>query len=190
VSRYTPNSGSAAPRRRNADTSIPVDGRGRSSCVPGAGSNGSFCNSDWHVARNVCGVPTALSAQALNDLSSQVLSGAVTVHRAVGPGLFESAYLACLAYELTSINLHVERQRAIPLVYRGVVMDCGYRADLVVQHALLLEVKAVDSLTPLHAQQLYTYLRLGDYRLGLLLNFGAPTMKEGIRRVVNGFPDR
>lgn len=135
-------------------------------------------------------MPSPLSAEALNDLSFQVLSGAVTVHRAVGPGLFENAYLACLAYELTSIGLHVERQTAIPLIYRGVTMDCAYRADLVVQHALLVEVKAVDLITPLHAQQLYTYLRLGNYRLGLLLNFGAATMKEGIKRVVNGFPDR
>ena len=132
----------------------------------------------------------ALSADALNDLSSKILAGAVAVHRVVGPGLLESAYLTCLEYELRSMDLHVERQIPIPLVYRGVTMSCAFRADLIVQHAIVLEVKAFDRILPLHAQQLYTYLRLGDYRLGLVLNFGAATMKEGIKRVVNDFPDR
>ena len=132
----------------------------------------------------------ALSADALNDLSSKILAGAVAVHRVVGPGLLESAYLTCLEYELRSMDLHVERQIPIPLVYRGVTMSCAFRADLIVQHAIGLEVKAFDRILPLHAQQLYTYLRLGDYRLGLVLNFGAATIKEGIKRVVNDFPDR
>jgi GxxExxY protein len=135
-------------------------------------------------------MPVPLSAEALNALSSKVLAGAVAVHRAIGPGLLEGAYLACLECELRSMDLQVERQVSIPLVYRGMRMSCAYRADLVVEHALLLEVKAIDALTPLHAQQLYTYLRLADYRLGLLLNFGAATMKQGIKRIVNDFPDR
>ena len=131
-----------------------------------------------------------LSAGALNDLSAVILGAAVAIHRSVGPGLLEAAYVSCLVFELRSTGLDVQRQCAIPLVYRGVTMDCVYRADLVVERSVLVEVKALDRTTPLHKQQLYTYLRMGDYRLGLLLNFGAATMKEGITRVVNGFPDR
>jgi GxxExxY protein len=135
-------------------------------------------------------MPTPLSSSALNDLSASVLGAAVAIHRAVGPGLLENAYLACLEHDLRAMNLHVERQVPIPFVYRGVTVPCAYRADMVVQRALLVEVKSLEALALVHRQQLYTYLRLGDYRLGLLLNFGAATMKEGIKRVVNGFPDR
>jgi GxxExxY protein len=135
-------------------------------------------------------MPTTLSASALNDLSAKVLGAAVAIHRVVGPGLLERAYLACLEHELRSTSLHVEAQVPIPFIYNGKTIDCAYRADLIVEHALLVEVKAIEAIALLHRQQLYTYLRLGDYRLGLLLNFGAATMKDGITRVVNRFPDR
>jgi GxxExxY protein len=90
---------------------------------------------------------------------------------------------------LSSAELSIEVQKSLPLMYRGVRVDCAYRADLVVEGQVLVEVKALESLAPIHKQQLYTYLRVADYRVGLLLNFGARTMKEGIKRVVNDFPE-
>jgi GxxExxY protein len=94
-----------------------------------------------------------------------------------------------LCFDLSTSGLKLERQKPLPLVYRGVKIDCAYRADLVVAGQVLVEVKAMESLAPIHSQQLYTYLRIADCRVGLLLNFGARTMKDGIKRVVNGFPE-
>jgi GxxExxY protein len=131
----------------------------------------------------------AASAESLNRLTSTIVQAGVRVHRALGPGLLESAYLGCLCYELSSAELSNEVQKSLPLMYRGVRVDCAYRADLVVEGQVLVEVKALESLAPIHKQQLYTYLRVADYRVGLLLNFGARTMKEGIKRVVNDFPE-
>jgi len=102
----------------------------------------------------------------------------------------ESAYAACLQHDLSSAGLAVERQKPLPLMYRGLKVDCAYRADMVIAGLVLAEVKAVDAPHNVHRRQVNTYLRLGDYRVGLLLNFGAPTMKQGIERIVNGFPDR
>lgn len=132
---------------------------------------------------------TPLTAHELNQLTSAVIANAITVHRELGPGLLESAYLACLLHELSSSSLRVETQRPLSLVYRGVKIDCVYRADLIVNEAVLVEVKALDDIAPVHARQLRTYLRLAGCRVGLLLNFGAATMKDGIKRVVNGFPE-
>ena len=134
-------------------------------------------------------MPPSTTAATLNRLTSSVLDAAIRIHRALGPGMLESAYLTCLEYEMTEARLEFERQKSVPLVYKGVTINCGYRADLVVDRSVLIEVKAVEALAPIHIQQLQTYLRLGDYRVGLLLNFGAPTMKAGIKRVVNRFPD-
>ena len=133
---------------------------------------------------------TTATAETLNRLTSSVLDAAIRIHRALGPGLLESAYLACLEYELTEDQLQIERQRAVPLVYKGVRIDCGFRAEIVVECSVLIEVKAQEAIAPIHTRQLQTYLRLGRYPVGLLLNFGAPTMKAGIRRMVNGFPDQ
>ena len=133
-------------------------------------------------------VPPPVSADDLNRLTSTVIAAAIGIHRALGPGLLESAYLACLVHDLTSASLHIDRERSVPLVYRGVSVACAYRADLVVENLVLVEVKAVDMLGPIHSQQVRTYLRLADLPVGLLLNFSAPTMKEGIKRIVNGFP--
>ena len=130
------------------------------------------------------------SAEGLNAVSSRIIAAAIEVHREVGPGLMESAYLRCLDHQLRADRLHTNTQVAIPLVYRDVTLDCVYRADILVEDSVLIEVKALEAVAPIHEQQLYTYLRLGDFRLGLLLNFGGATMKEGIRRVVNRFPDR
>ena len=133
---------------------------------------------------------TSATAETLNRLTWSVLDAAIRIHRALGPGLLESAYLACLEYELTEAQLRIERQRAVPLVYRVVRIDCGFRADIVVESSVLIEVNAQEAIAPIHTRQLQTYLRLGQYPVGLLLNFGAPTMRAGIKRIVNNFPDQ
>lgn len=134
------------------------------------------------------GMTDAPSAAALNQLTETIIGAAIRIHRALGPGLLESAYVACLAYELKEAGLHFESQQAVPLVYGNLSLPCAYRADLLVERCVLLEVKALDAISPLHVRQLRTYLRLADCRVGLLLNFGALTMREGITREVNRFP--
>lgn len=126
--------------------------------------------------------------ESLNRLTSSVIEAAIRIHRTLGPGLLESAYLQCLRFELISAGLNVESAKALSLLYRGVTIDCAYRADLVVEGVVIVEVKALDSLAPIHSRQLYTYLRVADCRVGLILNFGAMTLRDGIKRVVNGFP--
>jgi GxxExxY protein len=129
------------------------------------------------------------TAESLNQLTSVVVQAAIRVHRALGPGLLESAYLGCLCYELSLSGVAFETQKALPLVYQGMKIDCAYRVDLVVAKSVIVEVKALEFLAPIHSRQLYTYLRVADCRVGLILNFGAPTMKEGIKRVVNDLPE-
>jgi GxxExxY protein len=128
------------------------------------------------------------SADTLNVLTSAIIACAIRVHRVLGPGLLENAYLACLCHEIRSARFNTEVQKALPLIYRGITIDCAYRVDLLVERLVVIEVKAVDVLTPIHIQQLHTYLRLANCPVGLLLNFGAATMKAGIKRVVNNFP--
>jgi GxxExxY protein len=132
----------------------------------------------------------SLTADTLNQITSIILTAAIGIHRTLGPGLLESAYLSFLIHDLVTAQLRIERQKALPLIYRGMSIECAYRADLVVEESVLIEVKALDTLAPIHSQQLYTYLRLGKYPVGLMLNFGAPTMRAGIKRMVNGFPDK
>jgi GxxExxY protein len=134
-------------------------------------------------------MPVQLDAAALNHITSTIISAAIGIHRALGPGLFERAYLACLCHDLEAAALQIEVQKGIPLLYRGVRIDCVYRADLVVATSVLVEVKALEATAAIHDQQLRTYLRLGGYPVGLLLNFGAATMKAGIKRAVNNFPE-
>jgi GxxExxY protein len=112
----------------------------------------------------------------MNDLSERVIKAAVDVHRALGPGLLEAAYEECLAFELIGRGFRVDRQRRLPLRYRDYVLDCAYRMDLVVQDALLVEVKAVDRLLAVHSRQLATYLRHSGLGAGLLMNFNAPAL--------------
>jgi len=111
------------------------------------------------------------------------------VHSALGPGLLESAYEACLAYELIRAGVYAETQKPLPLVYQTVKLECGYRIDLLVERKLIVEVKAVDALAEIHFAQVLTYLRLSDLRLALLLNFNVVHMKDGIRRIVNEFEE-
>jgi GxxExxY protein len=132
----------------------------------------------------------AATADALNKITSRIIEAAIDIHRALGPGLLESAYLTCLTRDLNDARVPIETQLAIPLVYKNLRIDCAYRADLVVAGSVLVEVKAIDAIAPIHRQQVNTYLRLGNYRVGLLLNFGERTMKAGIERIANRFPDK
>ena len=124
-----------------------------------------------------------------NEIAKEVVDAAFKVHTTLGPGLLESVYEAILARELTSRGLAVSRQHPIPIHYEGLTIEEGFRADLIVDDLVILELKSVEQLAPLHKKQLLTYLRLADKRLGLLLNFGAPVIKDGIVRVANGMPD-
>jgi GxxExxY protein len=133
-------------------------------------------------------VATTFTLEAINQLTSTIIAGGIKVHRTLGPGLLENAYLACLCHELTSEGLRFETQKPLPVFYCGTRIDCAYRADLIVERAVIVEVKAVDAIPAVYTRQLRTYATLADCRVGLLLNFGAPTMKDGIKRIVNGFP--
>lgn len=119
-----------------------------------------------------------------DPLSNRVLGCALEVHRALGPGLLENVYEQALAFELISAGLPVETQVAMPVAYKSVKLDCGCRLDLLVDRSLVIELKSVEKLLPLHEAQLLTYLRLGGYRTGLLLNFNVPLFKDGIKRMV------
>jgi GxxExxY protein len=120
----------------------------------------------------------------LNDLSERIIGCALQVHQALGPGLLESACEACLAYELEKSGLKVERQKALPVTYREVTIDCGYRVDLIVADSIIVELKAIDQIAPMHEAQLLTYLKLSGKRVGLLINFNVKLLKQGIRRLV------
>jgi GxxExxY protein len=126
----------------------------------------------------------------LNALTQTIISAAIAVHRELGPGMLESAYEACLAFELLDRGLFVERQKALPLIYRGQTLDCGYRIDLMVARLVIVEIKAVERFERVHSAQLLSYLRLSGCKVGLLLNFNVKWLvDDGIKRVVNGFPD-
>ena len=121
----------------------------------------------------------------INLLTEQTIGEAIEVHRNLGPGLLESAYEECLAHELGLRGVAYERQRPLPIRYKGVKLDCGYRLDLVVDRRVILELKAVEQLLPIHEAQLLTYLRLSGIRYGLLMNFHVPVLIQGIRRLAN-----
>ena len=121
----------------------------------------------------------------LNRITEIIIGAAMAVHRELGPGLLESAYEACLAYELPERGLSVERQKALPVRYRGVNVDCGYRIDLLVEGKVIVELKAVERLEAIHKAQLLSYLKLSGCKVGLLINFNVKILKDGIRRLVN-----
>lgn len=120
-----------------------------------------------------------------NELSKIVFDCALKVHQSLGPGLLESAYEECLFYELKKSNLNVQKQKALPLVYKEVKLDVGYRIDVIIENKLILEIKSVEALNEVHFAQLLTYLKLTDCKLGLLINFNVALIKNGIKRVVN-----
>ena len=119
-----------------------------------------------------------------NELSNKIIGCAIEVHRELGPGLLENAYKECLAFELKKEGLNIEVEKPIPLFYREIKIDCGYRADIIVEDTVILELKSVDELNNIHLAQVLTYLRLAECSLGLLINFNVKLLKEGIKRVV------
>ncbi len=125
-------------------------------------------------------------AERLNGISKAIIGAAIEVHRALGPGLLESTYEACLVYELTQREIRVEQQKPVPITYKNVKLDCGYRMDLFVEDAVIVELKAIDALAPIHEAQLLSYLKLANLKLGLLINFNVKILTQGIKRLVNG----
>ena len=121
----------------------------------------------------------------INEITESIIGAAIAVHRALGPGLLESAYEACLAYDLVDSGFLVERQKGLPVVYRGVELDCGYRIDLLVENKVIVELKAVEKILPIHEAQLLSYLKLSGCKVGLLINFNVKVLKTGIRRLIN-----
>jgi GxxExxY protein len=121
----------------------------------------------------------------LNEISGQIIDAAVHIHIKLGPGLLESVYERILAHELDKRGLAVERQVPVPIDYDNIRFEEGFRADLIIEKSVIVELKSVEAMAPVHSKQLLTYLKLMDYRLGLLINFGAPLLKDGIKRIVN-----
>ncbi len=121
----------------------------------------------------------------VEKLSYKVIGSALKVHRSLGPGLLESAYQECLMYLLKKEGLYVEKEKPMPIVFEDVELDCGYRLDLLVEEKLVIELKAVEALNDIHLAQVLSYLKLGDFKLGLLINFNVKKLKKGIKRVIN-----
>ena len=126
---------------------------------------------------------------SLDSITRRIIGAAIEVHRALGPGLLESAYEACLAYELIRRGFEVKQQLALPVQYENVKLDCGYRVDILVDDKVIIEVKAVEGLAPIHQAQVLSYLKMSGLRVGLLINFNVTTLTKGLKRIVNEFPD-
>ena len=124
-----------------------------------------------------------------NEIAKKIVDSAYQVHRKLGPGLLESVYETVLAYELEKRGLSVKRQVQVPILYEGISFNEGFRADLIVEDKVIVELKSVETVAPVHKKQLLTYLRLADKKLGLLINFGCALIRNGITRVVNGLED-
>jgi GxxExxY protein len=125
----------------------------------------------------------------VDNLTQEVIGAAIEVHRALGPGLLESAYETCLCHELRLRKMPFERQKELPVRYKGVQLDCGYRLDVLVASAVVVELKAIEALLPIHEAQVLSYLRLGGWPIGLLINFHVPVLKHGIKRIVRGLEE-
>jgi GxxExxY protein len=125
----------------------------------------------------------------INVLTREIIGAAISVHEELGPGLMESAYEACMVHELTHRGLRVERQKPLPVVYRGLALECGYRLDLLVEESVVVELKSVEMIERIHCKQLLTYLKLSKMQVGLLINFNVERLREGIKRIVNGLKD-
>ena len=123
--------------------------------------------------------------KAINKITETIIGSAIAVHKSLGPGLLESAYETCLAFELADHGLSVERQKALPIIYRDVKLDCGYRLDLLVEKKVIVELKAIDQLLPIHSAQLLSYLKLSGCKVGLLINFNVKILKNGLCRIIN-----
>jgi GxxExxY protein len=120
--------------------------------------------------------------EKLNKITETIIGAAINVHRALGPGLLESAYEACIVYDLVKTGLNIEQQKPLPIMYRNVKLECGYRIDILVENSVIVEIKSVETLLPIH-------LKLSNCRVRLLINFNVEALKNGIKRIVNNFPD-
>ena len=127
------------------------------------------------------------STNQIDRIAKELVDAAFKVHSSLGPGLLESAYEACIAHELTKRGYRVERQKPQPVIYEGLEIEVGYRLDLLVEDVIIIELKAVEQLAPIHQAQLLTYLKLSNKQLGFLINFNVPLIKNGIRRIANQF---
>lgn len=125
----------------------------------------------------------------INEITNEIIGAAIEVHRVLGPGLLESAYEECLCHELGFRGVSYSRQKELPVSYKGIRLDCGYRLDLLVANSVVVEIKAIDGLLPIHEGQLLTYLKMGGWQVGLLMNFNVPVLKDGIRRIVHGLKE-
>ena len=121
-----------------------------------------------------------------NELANRIIGLAIEVHKSLGPGLLESAYKECLCYKIGKSGLLVQKEKPMPLIFEEVRLECGYSIDLLVENKLVIEIKSVDALNEIHLAQTLTYLKLGNYKLGLLINFNVLLLKDGIKRVING----
>jgi len=120
-----------------------------------------------------------------NELTGKIIGAAIEVHKALGPGLLESAYKECLYYKLFQNGLNVVKEKPMPLIFEEVILECGYRIDLLVENKIVIELKSVEALNDIHLAQTLTYMKLGNYKLGLLINFNVLMLKDGIKRVIN-----
>ncbi|MBU0559338.1 MAG: GxxExxY protein [Bacteroidetes bacterium] len=120
----------------------------------------------------------------LNKITEKIIGCAIEVHKFLGPGLLESAYEECLSYELTKSGLNIERQKPVPVVYKEVKLDCGYRSDILVENLVVIELKASEGITPVHEAQVLTYLKFAEKKIGLLINFNVLRLKDGLRRFI------
>lgn len=127
-------------------------------------------------------------AERLNMITDKIIGVAIDVHRALGPGLLESTYEACMVYDLVERGLKVEQQKPLPVTYKNVKLDCGYRLDLLVEEEVIVELKSVEKLLPIHRAQVMSYLKLSGFAVALLINFNVDILKNGIQRIVNNFP--
>jgi len=132
-------------------------------------------------------IAEAAEAGALNEITNKIIGAAIEVHRHLGPGLLESAYEECLCYELSQLGMRFRRQVHLPIAYKGLKLDCAYKMDLVVEDEVVVELKAIDQLLPIHSQQLVTYLKASRKQIGLLINFSEPVLKKGLRRILNRY---
>ena len=123
--------------------------------------------------------------EEINRITEKIIGAAIEVHRELGPGLLESAYETCLSFELAERGLGVDRQKPLPIVYKGIRLDAGYQLDLLVEENVVVEIKAVEELAPIHQAQLLSYLKLSGCKIGLLINFNVPVLKNGIKRIIN-----
>ena len=131
----------------------------------------------------------AAETPRVDGLTGKIIGACIEIHRALGPGLLESAYEECLCRELTLSGVSFERQKSLPVLYKGMKLDCGYRLDVVVESSIVCELKAVEILLPVHKAQVLTYLKLSGCTLGLLINFSVSVLKNGLQRIVNNFDD-